>query len=292
MLEVLCGQWLDGVRRGELRAGRSLLTPGGQPLELGFSTRLASLSYTAEAGPVQAPVAERWRVVQAVADAAEARADPLLAHLAAQPRQRFGCWLGVRHRDAAPAFKLYQEVPDGCGDSALRSLHAAVPALAGVPGVEPSLVGVALGPGVGGGREFYCRVVDPDAGVLHRLLAAAGLARRLPAIVRSLSYLAGEQPDALWRRRIGMSFAVSPGAGTAVTVFAHGLQLFASNGEARARLLGLAAQLGDPLPLYERATRCLEGDTSRPMAHGMVGLKVGPDGELDCSVGVVPPALL
>jgi hypothetical protein len=209
-----------------------------------------------------------------------------LGELISQPAQRFGCWLGVRHHGAAASFKVYQEVVPPASDLVLRHLHREIPGLAGVARIAPQLLGVSA---KGRVTEFYCKVEYPSLGVVHELLAAAGVAEELPCVTSYLAYLAAEPSSKVWERlRIGISYSVSSAGPPGVTLFAHSTQLFPTNNVARMRLLGFASQIGAQMPLYERITRGFEGIEPPHMMHNLIGIKIAGEGRLEFTVGLRP----
>jgi hypothetical protein len=285
-LGLLCRPWLKQIRSG-LPLHTSLLTPGGYPLEFAFGARSQEISYTAEPGLPQSPLQAKWRFLREVVRDLDLHTHPLLRELVAQPSQRFGCWLGVRHRGDITSLKVYQEVGPGASDLALRYLRSDVPDLAEAVSLKPTLLGVV--PGASGLTEYYCRIRNPNLGVLHKLFAAAGAARQLPCVIDYIAYLAGEQRNRLWDRiELGISYCVSSEPQSTVTLFATANQLFPTERSARARLLGLARQFGIQMPAYDRITRSFEkGDPPHPV-HGLVGIKVTRSGRLEWSAGLRP----
>lgn len=285
-LIACCAPWLEQRRRG-LPLAPSRLTPGGHPLEFSLRASADEVNFTAEPGLPQAAVADKWRFVRTLVGDAALGAYPPVPALVAEPGQRFGCWLSTRHRRERTDYKVYQEVTPAARDAVRRDLLRQVPALGRADGLIPMLVGVV--PGVISIAEYYCRMADPDPGRLHMLLAGAGLAPHLPLVVDYVAYLAAMPPSDIWQRlRLGISYSVSAEGAPGVTLFAHGRQLFPSNGDARRRVLGLARQIGRPMPAYDRITRPFERIEPAGMVHGMVGLKIRePDG-VECAVGLRP----
>jgi hypothetical protein len=274
VLARLCRPWLE---RSPLP--RSVLTPGGYPIELTFRSDSSDISYTAEPGMPDATPDEKWRFVRELGHLPSAGV--LLSELIAEPGQRFGCWIGVRPHAHGTSFKVYQEVVPRVRGLVLEQLLRDVP---GVTALTPTLVGVT------GGEisEYYCKVERPSAGVLYPLFTAAGAGQQLPPLLDYVAWLAGAELGTLWNRlHFGISYKIARDARPALTLFLHGCELFSGNRRARERILGLARQFGRAMPAYERATRAFEGD-ERAMAHGMVGLRVNASGGLECSVGLRP----
>jgi hypothetical protein len=286
VLGRLCRPWLERLRTG-LPLPRSVLTPGGYPLELTFRSDSTDISYTAEPGLPDDAASAKWRFVQTLAPGFDPDREPLLRTLVAQPGQRFGCWLGIRLRERGTAFKVYQEVVPPAEALVWDHLRRDVPGLEGVTALKPTLVGVSsVESGI---AEYYGQVQRPDAAVLHRLFAAAGVSKQLPALLDYVAWLGGREIGTLWSRlRFGVSYKVCRDTVPVVTLFLHGCEVFSGNRHARARMLSLARQFGRKLPAYERATRAFEVCERAEMMHGMVGLRVNSAGGLECSVGLRP----
>ena len=288
ILALLCRPWLE-QQRLDSPIARSLLTPSGYPIEFSFLTHSDSISYTAEPGLPQASSAAKWRFARALQGELGPQLDPLLPLLMAQPAQRFGCWLGVRHAGGVPIFKIYQEVTASAHQPFLAALRRDVPGLDGgldgVAALTPQLLGVVAGDGRV--TEYYCRLERPEPAAVHRLFARAGIAHQLPSAVDYLAYLAGLPQDQLWQRlRIGISYAVHAAGPPTVTLFAHARELFRTDAVARMRLLGLARQIGGRMPGYESITRKLEAQQGPCMMHGLVGLKMAHTGDISAAVGL------
>ena len=286
LLRILCRPWLTQIRSGH-PLHTSLLTPAGYPLEFAFGARSQEISYAAEPGLPHSPVEAKWRFVREFVRDLDLHIHPLLRELVAQPSQRFGCWLGVRHRGDITSLKVYQEVGPDASEMVLRHLLAQVPDLTEAASLKPILLGVV--PDVSGLSEYYCRIRSANLGVLHRLFAAAGVARQLPCVIDYIAYLAGEQRNRLCDRiEFGISYSVSSEPQPAVTLFANAGQLFPTERSARARLLGLARQLGVQMPAYDKITRSFEKRDPPHPVHGLVGIKVTRSGHLECSAGLRP----
>ena len=87
---------------------------------------------------------------------------------------------------------------------------------------------------------------------------------------------------------MGTSYSVARGRAPELTLFVDSGELFSSDLQARARILGLLEQLGAGMPVYEKVTsRLAEGSPGVPV-HGLVALKIVGSGRIACSVGVRP----
>jgi len=286
LLKILCRPGLAGMKSGR-PAPVSLLTPSGYPLEFTFRSASSDLVYTAEPGLPQASSAAKWRFVRKLDEKLDLRLHPLLPTLVAQPAQRFGCWLGVRHREGVRRFKIYQEVGPQTSSWILHHLRCAVPGLGDATELSPNLLGVV--PGIDGATEYYCRVEHPGPAVLHKLYAAADMGRLLSGVIDYLAYLAAVPREKLFGRlRIGISYNVASGRTPHVTLFVHACQLFDDNRQARLRWLGLVRQLGGQAAIYDKLTRVFEEADSSAMVHGLVGIGINETGRIECSVGLRP----
>lgn len=231
----------------------SVLTPGGAPLEIAFTTAAAEVRMTAEPSlPDDAPAA-KWRAARRfIPDS------PLLSLLRAAPDQRFGCWLGARCDGESVSFKVYQEVAP--------SMRERVP----VPApLQPMLVGASDD----GTLEVYAAFPSPRPSTLHALFAFAGLSDWYRPAVAMLAALASRHPSRLFDEvRLGAS--LRPGV---LTLFAPARQLFGEDDRvARARILSAGR-----FELYEQATR------AGGVTHGMAGVAVS-GAALHCWVGLTP----
>ena len=268
--------------------GKSLLTPSGVPVEFTFRSGSDTLSYTAEPGLPRSTPQEKWRTIATISGihSADREGADLLPLLREQPGQRFGCWLGVRQGAGEVNFKVYQEVTSVGHELVRRHLLADLPALDPKLHIVPQLVGQSL---PGGASEFYFHVLDPRPSTLHSLLKAAGAADRLHLVTDCLAWLAAIPASQVREQlRIGMSYRVAPGQPTIVTLFIHAAQISESNRQVRQRLLELAQQLSLDFARYERAT-CPLAEWEPPIpVHGLVGVTIGPSGNISLSVGVIP----
>ena len=286
LLVALCRPWLERIISGR-PLPRSRLTPDGYPFEFIFGSRSADISYTAEPELADASAKDKWQFVRKLDPDLDPLLHPLLRKLIAEPSQRFGCWLSVRHRHDTTAFKVYQEVADPSRDLVLNELRLQLGNAGESVELEPRLVAFVSVPT--GPVEYYCRLINAGPAVLHGLFSAAGVAEYVPAVINYLVYLAAEERSKLWKRlRLGVSFGVSTDGVLSVTVFAHGCQLFPTNEQARTRLLGLARQLDSQMTVYERITARFEKAAPPYMLHGMVGLKINKGEGIECAVGVRP----
>ncbi len=286
LLGILCRPWQVEINNWR-PALASLLTPSGYPLEFTFRSGSSDLAYTAEPGLPQAACVAKWRFARKLDEKLDLQLHPLLPTLAAQPAQRFGCWLGVRHCQASQRFKVYQEVVPQTVPWVLHYLRCAVPGLGSVAELSPSLLGVV--PGSDGATEYYCQVEHPGPAVLHKLYAAADIGRLLPCVIDYLAYLAAEPREKLFGRlRIGISYSLANGRAPHVTLFAHASQLFADNRQARLRWLGLVRQLGGQAALYDKLTSSFEESDFSDVVHGLVGVAINEMGQIECSLGLRP----
>ncbi len=286
ILHTICNPWLAFIKSNR-QLPASLLTPSGYPLEFTFNSNSSDLVYTAEPGLPDSSCTAKWQFTRRLIGDTDHQLHPLLPYLVAQPAQRFGCWLGVRHREVTHRFKIYQEVGSLASSLVLHHLNCAVPALGEVIELTPTLLGIT--PGTNGVTEYYCRVEHPRLAVLHKIYTGSGARMLLPCVMDYLAYLAAEPHEKLFGRlRIGISYNVASDRATRITLFVHACQLFANNGQARTRWLDLIRQLGGQAPIYEKLTRVFEEADSLNMMHGLVGIGINEMGRIECSVGLRP----
>jgi hypothetical protein len=286
---TLCRPWQPCTGEG-LPSPPSLLTPSGYPLEFTFRLGSSDIVYTAEPGLPNAQTEDKWRLMQNLTDGAvSSSSHPLLQTLIAQPRQRFGCWLGVRHCGADRRFKAYQEVGPGAAPEILRHLRRFLPITGEAGGLIPTLLGIPAS-AYGETAEYYCVVNRPRPSLLHTLYAAAGTAKHFPSLLDYLAYLAAvPHGQVLQRLRIGLSFCAGDGKDPSPTFYAHACQLFGNDFLARQRWIGLARQLGEEAPVYAALTRGPRHTGPATLLHGMVGMKIGKTGRIECAIGLRPP---
>lgn len=287
-LVLLCLPWLKQENMG-IPMEKSLLTPGGYPIEFAFRTNRNNIGYTAEPGLPMWTVKEKQNFIKEITGKFDFKLFPLFQELTDQSSQHFGCWLSVRHHEDVPDFKIYQEILAQKSDLVLKQMRDDIPDFNNENILEPKLLGIVLGNG--GVREYYCKINDPDPGVLHKLFTLAGAAKQLPCVINYLSYLASEERDKLWRRlRLGVSIKISSSGIPKLTLFAHSIQLFSDNLQARQRILGLVRQIGKEMPLYDHVTIGFEENDTQEMAHNLIGINIADSG-LDFAVGLQPFSL-
>lgn len=285
-LSLISRSWFERTGN-QPQSYKSLLTPGGYPLEFTFSTASRDIRYTSEVGGANWRASAKRRLISEMTGDFDVWNYPLMRNLAAQPDQRFGCWLSVRHRKDSPDFKVYQEITPRAESKILKRLRRSLPGRWKDDMLEPRLLGVPLP--AGETAEYYCRIKTPQPGALHKLFYAAGAAARLQCVINYLVFLAAEEPGKLWNRlRLGISFQISPIEQPVVTLFAHSGQIFSTNRQARERILGFARQIGAEMPLYEQATLPFTKSEPSKMVHGLVGIKISNAKSLECVIGLQP----
>lgn len=286
MLKILSQPWLASIEKGCLLPA-SLLTPSGYPVEFTFRTNSSDLVYTTELGMPQDSSEAKWEMIRELIGEFDSPLRPLLQTLIAQPEQRFGCWLGVRHRDTTHSFKVYQEVVPSASMDVLRYLYQAIPDLPEVAGLAPKLLGVV--PEKPGVAEYYFQVKQPNMSILNKLYGAVGVGKLLPSVINYLSYLAGEPREKLLARlRIGMSYHIAPERMPCITLFVHASQIFADNRQARTRWLGFVNQLDRDVPIYEAVTQIFDKTNPTAVLHGLIGIGITETQQIETSIGLCP----
>jgi len=273
--------------------GLSLLTDGGYPCELAFTTRGGGVRYTVEVAPPRQPPHGRLdqarRVVERLGGAvADPGALAGLRRVQAAGGLRYGAWLGVRHHGGETAFKVYAEVPPGGREAALALLEGGLRRPVGVAGrpAEPRMIG--WNPATGE-TEFYFGVRGLRPWEIPALLDPAGLARRGPEVLRLLQ-AACARPihPRLPGAEHGFSYALGPGS-VSFTFYAFAGALFGDDARARRRLLALFAALDAPAEPYRQISAPVARHRGRWMHHGLFGVTVGPAGPPAAHVGLRPP---
>ncbi|RYY38760.1 MAG: hypothetical protein EOO08_13165 [Chitinophagaceae bacterium] len=286
-LSQVSDAWQTARREGR-PLPRSLLTPGGYPMEINERSDSRELCWTAEPALPGAPIeAQLPRVLQHTG--INLAADKTLSVFLQQPSPRFGCWMSLRHSVDGVAGKAYLEAGPQTHPHFLEGLHRIAPTLPESFSFVPMLAGIY--PGVAGVSEYYGLLPNPNARSLHILFGACAVRAHLPLALCLLAELASVQTnDLLQRIRLGASLRAQGSKPPALTLFVHAPQIFESNVQARTRILSLALQLGGKLPLYEALSASLVDNAVDAPLHSVVSLKIGAKG-LSCSVGYSPAAL-
>jgi hypothetical protein len=273
----------------------SLLTDGGYPCEFTFTTAGPEVRYTVEVGPPrQSPERRLDQALGLLARFGAPAADPdglaLLQRVQAEGGLRYGAWLGVRHRDAARAFKIYAEVPPGGAEAALAFVNPRLRRPVGVAGrsVDPRMIG--WNPATGE-TELYFRVRGVRPWELGALADPAGLARRAPEVLRLFQAACGRP---IYQRLPGHDYGFSytlprDGAGGAFTFYGFSEALFGGDAGAVRRLPDFFAGMGAEMETYRAMAAPLAGYRGDHTYHGLFGVTVAHEGAPAAHVGLRPP---
>ena len=285
-LDQALAPWRKALGAGAPMA-RSLLTPGGAPLELtlrsGATGGAGQVAFTVEPALADAPLPHKWQRLCALAPEAADRFPPLAKTLRQADGQRFGCWLGLRESGA----KVYQEVAPAARPATLAAMADDWPHLASSIGLVPQLVGFSSG-----SREYYAHWPRADAAALHRLLSALGHGATYPLVVDMLCWLSGSSADDGWASlRSGVSLTRSEDGGTVVSLYWHGRSLFGSPDLSPStlsyrRLHDVAGHMGG---LDALAPLCAAAEAhGLPLYCGMVGVMLRPGQPPLLTLGIAP----
>ncbi|HQU83336.1 MAG TPA: hypothetical protein PKY59_09440, partial [Pyrinomonadaceae bacterium] len=280
LLAQICETWSLST------AEKSLLTPNGFPLEFAFATNSEDICVTAEIGNSAWSHFEKRQFIDSICNDSDIWNDALMKELINQTNQRFGLWLSIRQADFSRRFKIYQEVTNHSAKEFLAKLRFQIGGDWKDEMLDPRLYGIV--PQNNEIKEFYCKIIQPDFQILHKLFAAAGKAKMLPFVVNYLAFLADEESKKLLKRlRLGVSFQISPNDSPELTLFAHSAQLFSDNLKARKKILEIARQFDVEMRFYERASSQINESFPAELVHGMIGIKI-KESEFDCIIGVEP----
>jgi hypothetical protein len=255
----------------------SALTDDGFPAEFAWSSRDASVRWTAEVAAPETPQAERLELARKALQALLGAAGPAglepLSHgwAQAQPHDllRFGAWIGGRHGASGDRYKIYIERPQLARDAA-RQLSDLEEALS--RRVVWRMAGAET-PGTG--FEVYGRTEQQTLAGMRRALQWAGL-ECFPQIEAALQALcwrpAGERPLG---KTSGISVSFDKNGPAALTWFAPARAAGRSTAEVASAVRAAAALCGGDTGLLD----ALLDDPVHPLGKiGMVGLGAARDG--------------
>lgn len=275
--------------------GSSLLTPGGFPLELSFSTNDPTVArYAVEIAGPETPSRDRlghalrllrqWEIPRPASPVL-----PMLQEAHAASPVRWGCWLGGRHRPAGDQFKLYVEVPPRlAGTVAERcgGLLGRRPRLLDQLG-ELRLVGLHAG---SSDVELYYRLGRVERSSAEAFFKAEGLGDGAAGVLGLLERTVGrEAPVDLPGANLCASVTISADGPKSVSLIAHCVGLLGLDAACRQRVLNLAADLGLVLGSYEQLSRPLEGTPAAERHHTTIAFSSGLDGPPHLAIGLRPP---
>jgi hypothetical protein len=265
---VAASKWPEVAWRG------SALTDDGFPAEFAWSSRDASVRWTAEVAAPETPQAERLELACKTLPAllGAAGLEPLsLGWAQAQPREllRFGAWIGGRHGASGDRYKIYVERPPLARDVARQ-----------LPDLEEALsrrvvwrMTGAETPGTG--VEVYGRIEQQTLAGMRRALQWAGLEcfLQIETALQALCWRpADERPLG---KTSGISVSFDENGPAALTWFAPARAAGRSTIEAAAAVRAAAALCGGDTGLLD----ALLGDPVHPLGKiGMVGLGAARDG--------------
>jgi hypothetical protein len=277
------GAALAGLRRScwpEIAWRASSLTNSGYPVEMSWSSRDASVRWTAEASGPETPEAERLNAalrVLAGLGVDTGVPDWLIPH-PGQPL-RFGAWIGGRHDAKRDRYKLYIDLAAADLPADLvRSLnHWSIPAR-----IVWRMAGMDASTGV---LELYGRLARPQIWEVELLLARCGL--DASGVIDLAAGLTGlPAGDYLLPGTAGLSLTTVAGAQHLVSFFVQSGPLIGGDAAVARKIQELARRHGWNTAIY----KALLGDDApgRPGRHGMIGFGTAAEGNPWIQVGIRP----
>lgn len=286
LLDNFSAPWL-AARAGDNAFGKSLLTPGGYPVEFNFRSDDQAICYTAEPGLPEDPPSKKLDFIRSLFNDPNRKITNPVALFTGQADQRFGSWVSVRHSGHELAYKLYHEVTENSAAYFISKLYESIPQLPAEIKFKPMLIGWV--PDDEEISEYYFKLLYADQRVLHKLLLIAGMSGQLPFLLSCLSWLFSRQTSKLFENlSLGISFRVAKGKLPSLTFFVHCPQVFTSNALARKQILSLVQQTGGRMDIYEAITARLEQVNVPHPVHSVLSIKLKPDQNISCSVGLSP----
>lgn len=282
--QAFSGLWLQWRHYGlsDQMFSASLLTQGGYPFELGFSSNRHEIRYTADPICPLAPIEDRWRVAKKWFGTPPVAYD--LDTFIQCKKNRFGCWVSGRISDMAFRKKMYVEISTAQKQRGLLLLPTE---LQHMPGnvLSPDLIGIDtenIAP------EIYCSLRTNRRQTLHRLLQAAGVAEALPSLWELLGELA-QLPVRRVNNTLSLGISIkNTVARPVISIYAFCSQLFPNDGSAYQRITHMARQQQWNLSLYQQMACPLRESDCFPLRHGLVGFVLQPDQPIQLTVGIEP----
>ncbi|MEN3951823.1 hypothetical protein [Iodidimonas sp. SYSU 1G8] len=277
------GATLAATRRSrwpEVAWKASSLTNTGYPVEMSWSSRDASVRWTAEAAGPETPEPERLGSAQRVLHHLGADTDVppwLMPH--AGRGLRFGAWVSGRHDGERDRYKLYVDMADAelPGELLRPSIQRSIPSR-----MVWRMAGVDAGAGT---VELYGRLQKPEIWEIERLLVRCGL--DASAVIDVASHLTGRNcDDYLLPGTAGLSLATHDGRLVAAGFFVHAGPLLGGDTAVTSKVRELAVRYGWDTTIYEALLGTAGSD--RPGRHGMIGFGVAGDGRPWMQVGLRP----
>jgi len=281
--ERALGTALAGLRRScwpEIAWGASRLTNTGYPVEMSWSSRDASVRWTAEVAGPETPEAKRLNAALRVLAGLGVETgvpDWLMSH----PGQalRFGAWIGGRHDAERDRYKLYIDMAgaDLPADLVRSLANWSIPAR-----VVWRMAGMDA---ASGAVELYGRLARPQIWEVERLLARCG--RDASGVIDLAAGLTGlPAGDYLLPGTAGLSLTTMAGRLHVVSFFVQAGPLIGGDVAVARKIRKLARRHGWDTVIYE----ALLGDDapSRPGRHGMIGFGVAGQGNPWMQVGLRP----
>jgi hypothetical protein len=275
----------------------SLLTDGGFPFEMTFSTAGDGPRYTMEGGPGGTPPGVRLaRSLELLAELGSKPADDAtrghLARWQATGGLRFGAWLGARHGAAGSAYKVYAEVPAAARADATAYLCSRLDGPLSLPGRRQEVQMVGWYP-CSGEVEVYSRVYDLRPWELGPLMSPVGLDALAPAVLAILEDVYGRPfaqrlPGPLFGYSYGLP-APGSGCGAAFSFFSFCEALAGDDASTRRRLCGHWHRQGACMDYYAEMSEPTARHPGPWNHHGLLGVTVAAGAAPVTHIGLRPP---
>ncbi|MBI1180085.1 MAG: hypothetical protein GC201_05965 [Alphaproteobacteria bacterium] len=277
------GATLGATRRSrwpEVAWRASSLTNTGYPVEMSWSSRDASVRWTAEAAGPDTPEADRLTSALGVLQGLGVNTDvpDWLVPQADRPL-RFGAWIGGRHDGERDRYKLYVDMAGT--ELPVELLRPSI-----LHAIPPRIVWRMAGVDAGAGTiELYGRLQKPEIWEIERLLIRCGMDSA--AVIALASQLTGLPcEDYLLPGTAGLSLAMLDGRLIAAGFFVQAGPLLGGDAAVSRTLRDLACRYGWDTAIYEAVLGKGGGDGHG--RHGMIGFGVAADGKPWMQVGLRP----
>lgn len=294
-LPVLLGPLLPASESARWRL--SLLTDGGFPFEMTFSTAGDGPRYTLEVGPGATPPGARLaRSLELLAGLGCLPADDgthaQLVRWQATGRLRFGAWLGARHSAAASAYKVYAEVPAAAQPDAAAYLCSRLGRPLALPGRRQEVQMAGWYP-ASGDVELYSRVHQLRPWELAALMSPVGLDALAPAVLAIFEDIYGRPfgqrlPGPLFGYSYGLP---APGSahGPSFSFFGFCEAVAGDDASTRRRLRGHWQRQGACMDYYAEMSGPTAVHPGPWNHHGLLGVTVTAGAGPVTHIGLRPP---
>ncbi|MGK7895060.1 MAG: hypothetical protein AB4372_15925 [Xenococcus sp. (in: cyanobacteria)] len=276
----------------------SLLTEGGFPVELTFTSDNNSIRYTSEIGSPD--VANHQRLALAVALLQEfglKRINQQNLRFFQSIQQagmlRYGAWIGVRHVGNKDQFKLYLEIPHNGQSIVENYLFSLLGTSVAIPNRPINMQMLGFYPETGE-IEFYFQIISMTPWEIINLLKPVGLEDYQETILDLFAEAYGrpvfrQLPGDIF----GFSYSLSLHRPPIFSFYTFAETLFSSNAHTRRSILALGRQNGWNMSYYAKFSELLVLNENLDNWHGMFGIVVVPKKTTPIiHIGLRPPEAL